>query len=515
MATFDISIALSLLSLSLICLLFRSKITNPLTCWPLIRHAVPFIMLTSSGAHDYMTYLLAQSGHTTQLKGPSFTNLRHIITSDPENISHILSSNSSNYNKGPGFKKKFEIWGDGILAADSDSWKFQRRLNHSLFRGTDFLRMVTATARRKLEDGVFPILDRAADLGHQVDLRDLFQRFTIEITCKFLLGIDLNSLEINLPEVPFAKAFDEYKEVIYSRCIRPEGFWRLQKWLKIGVEGKAGKASEIINDFIYQQIASKRESLRKGPQEDDVSLDMISRFMAVEDEASQCQADSETTSMPISDMFLRDSVVNVLSAGRDPTSAALTWFFLLVSTHEPVERKIREELKAALGIKEGEKWQFPSFQDIDKLVYLHAAICETLRLYPPIPINYREAIRPDTLPSGQHVEKNATILIPFYAQGRTESLWGADCLEFKPERWISEKGEIVHMGCGKFTAFSAGPRSCLGKDLALMELKLAVTAIMWSYHFEVVEGHSVVPANSIGLYPKHGLKIRVIKNSGA
>uniref|UniRef100_A0A7N0U3L2 Cytochrome P450 n=1 Tax=Kalanchoe fedtschenkoi TaxID=63787 RepID=A0A7N0U3L2_KALFE len=512
MATFEIVVAISLLSLSLIWLLFRSKITHPLTYWPLIGHTVTFINAARLGAHDYLTYLLAQSGYTTELKGPSFTKLGYIITSDPKNIRHVLSSNASNYNKGPGFKKKVDIWGDGILAADSDSWRFQRKLNYSLFKHNDFLRMVVETAHRKLEDGAFPILDHAADLGPEVDLRDLFQRFTIEITCKFLLGIDLNSLSVDLPVVPFTKAFDEYKEVIFSRMTKPESLWRLQKWMKIGVEGKAAKAATIIDDFIYQQISLKRKRLREGLQED-VNFDMISTFMKVEAEASQCEMDKPT--VPISDMFLRDSVVNILSAGRDPPSSALTWFFLLVSTHSLVEQKIREELKVAFGLKEGEKWQFPSFQDINKLVYLHAAICETLRLYPAIPINYKAAIKPDILPSGQQVGKGAIVLILFYAQGRMESIWGADCLEFKPERWISEKGEIIHVESSKFTAFSAGPRSCLGKDLALMELKLAIAAIIWNYHFKVVEGHSVVPANSIGLYPKHGLKVHVTKNNRA
>uniref|UniRef100_A0A7N0U2R1 Cytochrome P450 n=1 Tax=Kalanchoe fedtschenkoi TaxID=63787 RepID=A0A7N0U2R1_KALFE len=430
-ATFEIVVAISLLALSLIWHLFRIEITHPLTRWPLIGHTVTFIMLSRSGVQDYMTYLLAQCGHTTELRGLAFTKLGYIITSDPENI-------------------LFDIWGDGVLAADSDSWRFQRRLNNSLFRHAEFLGMVVEIVHQKLEDGVFPILDHAADLGQEVDLRDLFQRLTIEITCRFLLGIDLNTLSAELPVVvPFAKAFDEVKEVIFSRVIKPEGLWRLLKWMKIGLEGKGINAAAIINEFIYQQITSKRETLRKGLQDPD--FDMVSRFMKVEDEASQSQTDA---AMPTSDKFLRDSVVNILSAGRDPASAALTWFFWLVSTHPLVEKKIREELKVAFGLEECERWKFPSFEDLDKLVYLDATLHETVRLYPSIPINRRTSIEPDALPSGHHVGKGAEILISFYAQGRMESIWGKDCLEFKPERWISEKGEIIHMGSSKFTTQS-------------------------------------------------------------
>uniref|UniRef100_A0A7N0U331 Cytochrome P450 n=1 Tax=Kalanchoe fedtschenkoi TaxID=63787 RepID=A0A7N0U331_KALFE len=507
MATVEVVIAvISLLALSLLGFLFRGKITHPLTNWPLLGHLGPFLINTRLEVHDYVTYLLSHSGYTAQLKGPPFTRLNCVATSDPQNIHYILSSNMSNFNKGPNFKKIFDLWGDGILAADADSWRFHRRLNRSLFNHSSFLGLVERTARQKMEGGMFPILDQAAKLGNAVDLRDLFQRFTIDITCKFLLGIDLNSLSIDLPVVPFSKAFDEVKQVMYYRHIKPETLWRLQKWMKIGLEGKAIKGLAIINEFIYQQISFKRERMRKGIQED-VEFDMISRFMMVEDEASETQ--NGTTSMPISDMFLRDSVVNILSAGRDPPSTALTWFFWLVSTHPSVDKKIKDELKEAFHLKEGEKWQFPSFQDINKLVYLHAAIHETLRLYPPVPLNHKTSIEPDTLPSGDKVGKDQEILISYYTQARMESIWGADCLEFKPERWISEKGEIIHVGSSKFTTFNAGPRACLGKDLALMEMKLAITAVIWNYRIEVVKGHSVAPANSIILYPKHGLKVHI------
>ncbi|KAI4332135.1 hypothetical protein L6164_017069 [Bauhinia variegata] len=95
--------------------------------------------------------------------------------------------------------------------------------------------------------------------------------------------------------------------------------------------------------------------------------------------------------------------------------------------------------------------------------------------------------------------------------GRSEEIWGKDCLEFKPERWISEKGGIIHVPSYKYITFNAGPRTCLGKEMSFVEMKMVASAILWNYHVQVVEGHPVYPSLSIGLFMKHGLEVRITK----
>ncbi|EOY01214.1 Uncharacterized protein TCM_011159 [Theobroma cacao] len=55
----------------------------------------------------------------------------------------------------------------------------------------------------------------------------------------------------------------------------------------------------------------------------------------------------------------------------------------------------------------------------------------------------KTAIKSDVLPSGDDVDEGARIFISVYSMGRMEEIWGKDCLEFKPERWISEHGDLV------------------------------------------------------------------------
>ncbi|RVX21614.1 Noroxomaritidine synthase [Vitis vinifera] len=118
------------------------------------------------------------------------------------------------------------------------------------------------------------------------------------------------------------------------------------------------------------------------------------------------------------------------------------------------------------------------------------------------------------LPSGHRVDPKMKILFSLYAMGRMTSIWGTDSVEFKPERWISERGRIKHEPSYKFFAFNAGPRTCLGKEVAFTQMKAVAATIIHNYHVQVVEGHHVAPNVSIILYMKHGLMVRVSKRWG-
>ena len=87
---------------------------------------------------------------------------------------------------------------------------------------------------------------------------------------------------------------------------------------------------------------------------------------------------------------------------------------------------------------------------------------ETLRLYPPIPVNIREAIEDDVWPDGTIVRKGTSISWSAYSQARCSEIWGSDCKGFKPERWILDNDKLYKPESGEWNVFNIGPRSCLG-----------------------------------------------------
>jgi cytochrome P450 len=123
--------------------------------------------------------------------------------------------------------------------------------------------------------------------------------------------------------------------------------------------------------------------------------------------------------------------------------------------------------------------------------YLNAAIYESLRLYPPVQFDSKFAQEDDILPDGTFMPKGTRATYHQYAMGRMEQIWGPDCLAFKPERWL-KKGVFEPANPFKYTVFHAGHRICIGKELALVEMKTVALAIIRGFN-TVVEDPNQVP----------------------
>ncbi|XP_071920082.1 alkane hydroxylase MAH1-like [Coffea arabica] len=428
-----------------------------------------------------------------------------VLTCDPANIHYILSKNFSNYPKGPEFRKIFDILGDGIFNADSQLWETHRRVTLSLMHHPSFLKLLEVTVWDKVEKGLLPVLQNCAKTGSQLDLQDIFQRFAFDSISKLVLDHDPGSLSLDLPNIPCEKAFNDLALVLLHRHILPERYWKLQKWLGIGKEKKLSKAWDAFDQFIYPRISLKQEKRSK-------MFDEERRFVGL---TTLMEAYEETNnSIRDAKAFMRDNILNLMFAGRDTTSTALTWFFWLIATNHWAEEKILEEIANELDVvKQGQDSRLFNVQQSHKLVYLHAALCEALRLYPPVALEHKAPVQADILPSGVRVEPNTKLILFFYSMGRMESLWGEDCLEFKPERWISERGRVRHEPSFKFPAFNAGPRTCLGKEMAFVQMKMVAASIIYNYHVRVVDGHPISPSDSIIIQMKQGLMVRLFQRN--
>ncbi|XP_027923040.1 alkane hydroxylase MAH1-like [Vigna unguiculata] len=477
---------------------------------------LPTVLFNLWRLHDFFTEGLIKHGGSGDLKGPWFTNMNYFVTCDSRNVQHMLCKNFDNYVKGHDFREIFEPFGDGFIAADYETWKYIRTLLHSLMNQPRFKAFIDQTVQKKILTSLLPMFDHAQQLGRMVNLQDVFLRFTFDNICLTTVGHDPKCLSIDFPVVAVEKAFRMSDKSIFYRHTVPNSVWKLQKWLQIGQEKKMTEASKTIDEFIYSFITSKRKELRKCTKEEmkEVPLDLLSLWMT---EEGGCEHN---------DKFIRDFAFNFIVAGRGSMASTLTWFFWLVIKHPLVEAKILEEIKDHFktnekkndeyghgfdDLKQSVSGEVLGMEEVKKLVYLHGALCEALRLFPPIPIERKQAVKVDILPSGHRVNGNTMIMFSLYAMGRCEETWGKDCLEFKPERWISEKGEIVKVASYKFIAFNAGPRSCLGKDLALLQMKMVAASMLWSYRFQMAEGHVASPSHSFGLSMKNGLKVRIMK----
>ncbi|KAL4203313.1 hypothetical protein AMTRI_Chr01g103410 [Amborella trichopoda] len=197
--------------------------------------------------------------------------------------------------------------------------------------------------------------------------------------------------------------------------------------------------------------------------------DLLSRFMADQRVGS-------------SDEILRDVVVSFILAGRDTTSSALTWFFWLLTWYPEAEQNIRAEIQ---NIREkygcGQNFGYEELKDMH---YLHASVTESMRLYPPVPLDSKECLKDDVLPDGNFVEKGWYVAYSAYAMGRMEVIWGRDFTKFRPERWL-RNGVFTPENNFKYPVFHAGPRLCLGKEMAYVQMKSIAACIVERYEVTI------------------------------
>ncbi|KAI3443470.1 hypothetical protein Pfo_000135 [Paulownia fortunei] len=255
---------------------------------------------------------------------------------------------------------------------------------------------------------------------------------------------------------------------------------------------KLQKSIAIVHDFA-DKIIRARMGDQRGETKDE---DLLSRFIG--------------NTQNNSPEFLRDIVISFILAGRDTTSSALSWFFWLLSSRPDVEERILNELENIRRQNRKLMGDTYSFDEPRELQYLQAAISEAMRLYPPVPIDTKSCENDDILPDGTFIGKNWFMSYHTYAMGRMENIWGKDCSEYKPERWL-ENGICKQESPFKFPVFHAGPRMCLGKDMAYIQMKSVAALVLQRFGLDVLLEKGKCPEYLISLTVrmKDGLPVRV------
>ncbi|CAF1806540.1 unnamed protein product [Brassica oleracea var. botrytis] len=196
-----------------------------------------------------------------------------------------------------------------------------------------------------------------------------------------------------------------------------DSLWKLKWFLNIGSQTRLKKSIATIDKFVYRLIITKRK--------EQITLeDILSRFLV------EREKDPER----MNDKYLRDIILSFMIAGKDTTAASLSWFLYMLCKNPLVQEKIMQ--------------------------YLHAALSETLRLYPAVPVDTRCAENDDVLPDGHRVKRGDNVYYISYAIGTMTYIWGQQAEEFKPERWLKD-GVFQPESPFKFISFHV----CWSKNL--------------------------------------------------
>lgn len=417
---------------------------------------------------DWYTHLLQKSKNQTI----QIHVLNNTITANPDNVEYILKTRFNNYPKGKPFSMILgDLLGKGIFNVDGDLWIFQRKIATLELASISIRTYAFELVTNEIKYRLLPLLssslannDTTSNNNSVVDLQGVFRRFSFDNICKFSFGLDPYYLESSLPISQFANAFDLASKLSAERAMAALPLaWKIKRLFNMGTEKRLKKAIEVVNDLAMEVIMQKR----KLDLSTENSQDLLSRFM-------NCISD---------DNYLRDIVVSFILAGRDTMAAALTTFFFLLAHHPQVVLKIRQEFDQVMSL---DQEVLASYNQIREMHYLHAAVNESLRLYPPVQFDSKFAQADDILADGTYVNKGTRVTYHPYAMGRMEKIWGQDFMEFKPERWL-KNGMFCPQCQYKYPVFQAGARACLGKELALAEIKMVALSVLSKFDIEIVE----------------------------
>ncbi|XP_051185925.1 cytochrome P450 CYP94D108-like [Lolium perenne] len=423
-----------------------------------------------------------------------------IITGNPADVEHILRANFANYPKGErSISMLVDFLGHGLFNSDGEQWLWQRKNASTEFSTRSLRGFVVDAVQSEVRDRLLPLLRRAAGSGVVLDMEDVLERFAFDTICMVSFGHDPCCLAdggaLAEGKSDFMRAFGEAQELAVGRFLDPVGAsWKIKKWLNVGTERRLKKAIADVHGFAMEIVRARRSQAMTSAKENRNRDDVLSRFVASEE-----HGDDET---------LRDMVLSFLIAGRETTSSALTWFFWLVSSRPDVAARIAEEVRsvrASVGTAPGEPFGFDALREMH---YLHAALTESMRLYPPVPIDSQSCAADDTLPDGTHVGAGWSVTYSAYAMGRLEAIWGEDCAEFRPERWLGKDGEFRPESPFRYTVFHAGPRTCLGKEMAYVQMKSIVASMLEEFAVDVVQ------KNPAGGVPEHVLSVTLKMKGG-
>jgi len=396
-------------------------------------------------------------------------NILH-LAAHPNHVRQVLQERADLYDKETRSSLRIrEMTGLGLLTANGETWRRERRLIQPAFRPAavdGFVeRMTEATAA---------MLDRWEQLkNYPIDVASEMMRLTYTIVGRTLFSTDVASDADDVEHAMSVLLGNTYQRL--ERIVAPP------RWLPTRGNLRFRKALAAVDRVVYRILSARR----RQPAD---AHDLLSILLRERD---------EETGTGLSDHQLRNETITLLLAGHETTANALAWTFYLLASHPEEMEKLRDEATAVIGDRT------PGPDDLTSLPCTERAFKEAMRLYPPIWAMERRAVEEDDL-GGFRIPKGSTVVISPWVTHRHPGLW-KEPDRFDPGRFSAER--IERRPPLAYLPFGAGPRFCIGGHFAMVEGQIITAMVARRWRLRLVPGHPVVPRPGITLRARDGIRI--------
>ena len=390
-----------------------------------------------------------------------------LLVGDPEAVRHILQGNARNWTKSTRqYTSLATVTGRGLLAVSDDRWLSRRRIAQPAFHHSRIgaIGTIVADSGRAVADSW---AGRAAG-GEIVDVDALSMQITLDVVGRTLFDRDLADVTDEL-----VHATDEAAELIVAQG--RSLFW--SSWVPTSVNRRLSASVAVLDDVCRRLVTDRRG---RGVGERDT--DLLGELVAA----------------GLPDDAIRDELVTMVVAGHETVASALTWTLMLLAENPEAQARLRDE---ARGTRE---WTSPRRRE--QLPWTYAVVDESLRLFPPGWVISRKATQADSL-GGQVVPAGTLAIISPWLLHRNAKSW-PDPGEFRPERFL---GEAATRARPDYVPFGLGPRLCIGRELALVELTILLAELLRDHAVELPSGWSRPELSAlVTLRPRGGLRLVVV-----
>jgi cytochrome P450 len=404
-----------------------------------------------------------------------------LLVNTPDGARRVLQDNHRGYGKRTvQYAALALVTGEGLLTADGDSWRRRRRIAQPAFHHG----RLEAVADQAAAAGAALARTWASAPGSVVDVDRATLHAMLEVVGRTLFAADLSADGERMIE-----AVDDALQAVVARARSPLPVV-LPGWLPTPSQRRLRRAVATLDDACLGIIRRRRAAGLEDADDDVLALLLRA-------------ADAEGG---LDEREVRDELVTLVIAGHETVASCLTWTLLLLAQHPEVQHRLAAELDALTT--DGPL----AMADLPALPYTRAVVDEALRLYPPAWVITRRALDDDVV-DGLAVPAGTLVLLSPWLLHRRPGSW-PDPLRFDPDRFASN---LDHKGAGRgatrgeYAPFGAGPRLCIGRDVALVQAVLILAALLRGRRVERPDGDAPVHVDAlVTLRPRGGLPLRLV-----
>jgi cytochrome P450 len=406
-----------------------------------------------------------------------FAWVRYLVVADPEAAHRVLVENPKGYEKSPNYQGLKILLGQGLLTAEGDFWRKQRRMAQPAFH-RERLAGFVATMAACTRDGI-ERWRREAD-GAALDVHREMMRLTFRIVGRTLLSVELDGE---------AKAVGEALDVALRWANDyVESIVRVPPWIPTPRNLAFRRAQRTLDELVLRIVAERRAAHERG---EEVPGDLLQMLLEARD---------EDTGRGMSDEQLKHELLTLVLAGHETTANALSFALWLLARHPDARARLEREVDEVLAGRP------PALADLPRLAWTTQVIEESMRLYPPAWVYERVALVDDVV-GGFHVPRGTIVGVAPWVMHRNPTLF-PDPERFDPERMGKDRAKERPKHA--YLPFGGGPRTCIGNAFAMMEMQIVLAMLAQAYRFEEQPGFQLELEPSVTLRPARGLPMRLV-----